>query len=485
MISGNEIKVIDKNSEYFGVPPSQLMENAGKGIAEFIINNFKSQKIVIFCGVGNNGGDGFVAARYLTKKYKVTIFLVGKENVIKTKIAQANFKKIKNTGIKIYDLNNQNIIDDLLKNNDIIIDSMLGVGLTGNLREPFYSIIKRINSQKNKKVISVDIPTGLGTNIAVQPDYTITFHDMKEHMNKNNSGKIHVLDIRVPIEAIDYVGPGELSIYYPKPKKESHKGDNGSVLVIGGGPYVGAPALSGMAALRTGCDLAFIATPRRCWQPIASFSPNLIVASLESDVFTFSDISIIEEIIDKCDAIVIGPGLGTAKETKKAIIDTVEIIIKQKKPLVIDADAINPVGEHLGIIENSKTIITPHAQEFKKLTGIELSVDINDEIRIVKKWASELGVTIFLKGYIDILTDGKDVKLNKVHNEAMTVGGTGDVLAGIIGALLSKGIEPFKVVRIAAFLNGEAGNEAFNKKSYGLLATDVIEEIPIVLKRYL
>ena len=117
--------------------------------------------------------------------------------------------------------------------------------------------------------------------------------------------------------------------------------------------------------------------------------------------------------------------------------------------------------------------------------GISLSKDINDRIRIVKKWARELGVTIFLKGYIDILSDGKELKLNKIHNEAMTVGGTGDVLAGIIGALAAKEIKPFNVIRIAAFLNGEAGNEAFDKKSYGLLATDIIEEIPTILKKYL
>lgn len=485
MISGNEIKVIDKNSEYFGVTSSQLMENAGKEVAEFIINNFKSKKILFFCGTGNNGGDGFVAARYLAKKYNVTVFLTGKENDIKTKIAKDNFNKIKDMDIKIYSNNHINKINNLIENNDVIIDSLLGIGLTGNLKEPFHTIVNKINSQKNKKVISVDVPTGLETYNAIRPNHTVTFHDVKEGMKPNNSGNIHIADIKIPIEAVDYVGPGELSVYYPTPKKDSHKGDNGSVLVIGGGPYIGAPALSGMAALKSGSDLVFIATPRGCWQPITSFSPNLIVKGLESDNFSPSDIPTIEEIMDKCDAVVIGPGLGNSKETKKAIIDTVVTVINQKKPLVIDADAIKPVGEQLGIIENSKTIITPHAQEFKELTGIDLSKDIDDKIRIVKKWANELGVTILLKGFIDILSDGKDVKLNKIHNEAMTVGGTGDVLAGIIGALLSKGIEPFNVVRIAAFLNGEAGNEAFNKKSYGLLATDVIEEIPTVFKRYL
>jgi NAD(P)H-hydrate epimerase len=143
------------------------------------------------------------------------------------------------------------------------------------------------------------------------------------------------------------------------------------------------------------------------------------------------------------------------------------------------------VGKHINVIKNSRTVVTPHVGEFKKLTGISLSQDVDTRVKIVQEWAYKINITIFLKGFIDVLSDGTHVKLNKVHNEAMTVGGTGDVLAGIIGALLSKGVEPFQAVRIAAFLNGEAGNNAFQKKSYGLLATDIIEELPDVLKKYL
>ena len=148
MISGNEIKVIDRNSEYFGVPSSQLMEHAGKGIAKFIQNRFKSQKILILCGTGNNGGDGFVAARYLSKKFNVTIYLTGKENEIKTTISQDNFKKLKSLNINIYNLENQNILDKLLEENGIILDAMLGIGLSGNLREPYSFIVTKINSKK-------------------------------------------------------------------------------------------------------------------------------------------------------------------------------------------------------------------------------------------------------------------------------------------------------------------------------------------------
>jgi len=485
MISGKEIKVLDKNSEYFGISTSKLMENAGKGIADFIINNLKivDKKVIIFCGTGNNGGDGFVAARHLAEKCKVSIFLTGKE--IKTDTARDNFNKLKKLDVKIYNINHINEIDELLAENDIIIDSMLGIGLSGTLREPFSTIVNKIVSAKNKTVISVDTPTGLGTNLAIKPGFTVTFHDVKEDMNKENSGSIHIVDIGIPKEAVNYVGPGELIVYYPRPKKQSHKGDNGSVLVIGGGPYVGAPVLAGMAALRTGADLLFVATPKRSWKLVASYSPNLIVKDLNSDILTDEDLPIIKELLTKCNSVVIGPGLGTSQEAESAIQKIIELVISEKKSLVIDADAIKPIGEKLEIIKNSKTVITPHAGEFKKLTRVKLSEDTLERSVVVEKWAEKLKINILLKGYVDIISNGKQTKLNKIHNEAMTVGGTGDVLAGIICALLSKDVEPFNAARIGAFLNGAAGNEAFKKYSYGLLATDIIEEIPFILKKYL
>jgi NAD(P)H-hydrate epimerase len=232
-------------------------------------------------------------------------------------------------------------------------------------------------------------------------------------------------------------------------------------------------------------DLVYIATPQRSWESVAAFSPNFIVKDLTHDLLTKEDLPAIEELLRKCTGVILGPGLGASPETEEAIILLVKRIIEEKKPLVLDADAIKPIGEHLTLIQNTTTVVTPHVGEFKKLTGITLSQELSERMTLVKEWAQKLGITFFLKGYIDVLSNGSDIKQNKIHNEAMTVGGTGDVLAGIIGALLSKGVKPYEAVRIAAFLNGEAGNEAFQKKSYGLLATDIIEEIPNILKKYL
>jgi len=322
-------------------------------------------------------------------------------------------------------------------------------------------------------------------------------------MNKSNSGKIIIADIGIPKKAIEYVGPGELKTYYPKPKKESHKGDNGTLLVVGGGPYYGAPALSSFAAQRTGIDLVYVATPKKVARAITSYSPllikpirlakemaklspTLIVKELKDENnLVMYDVEAIKNLIKKIDALLVGPGLGEHPDSQKAVKEIIKLFVKNQKPIVIDADAIKVVSKYKEIIKTSKTVITPHAGEFKELTGVKLSNDLDERKKHVKEWAKKLGTVIALKGPVDIISDGTEIKLNDIHNEAMTVGGTGDVLAGIIGALLSKGVEPFNAARIGIFINGEAGNFAFKKRSYGLVATDVIDEIPNVLKKYL
>jgi len=487
MLPASEIRVLDINSEYRGVPASTLMEKAGKGVAEFISNDIKEikERILVLCGEGNNGGDGFVAARYLSAKFRVSLLLIGKESDIKTKISQSNFQKLKKTAVNLFEEDSLNKIDEFISKNDIIIDAMLGIGLSGSLREPYATIVEKINKTSNKKIIAVDVPTGLGSNIAVKPHYTITFHDTKIGMNVNNCGEIKVVDIGVPEKAINYVGPGEFVTYYPVPLKHSHKGDNGRVLIIGGGPYTGAPALSGMAALRTGCDLVFIATPKKSSATIADYSPNLIVKELSGDTMITEDIEILDDLIKKCDSVVIGPGLGKNPETERAAIEVIKRINERKIPAVIDADGILPLANYSNELYNSPTVVTPHAGEFETLTGLKISENIDERLSVVKHWTNKIGISVFLKGHVDILTDGQRAKFNDIHNQAMTVGGTGDVLAGIIGSLLSKGVDPYNSIRMAAFINGCAGNKVFETKSYGLLPTDIIEEIPNILSKYI
>ena len=479
-ITADEVHVLDGNANFLGIPTSRLMENAGFAVAETIKKRQKllGKKLVVLAGPGNNGGDGFVAARHLLQYCQVQVLLIRPPEEIRTDISRANYEKIKRLALTINDVNG---LKSVLKDTDIIIDALIGVGAKGDVAEPYRSWIAEVN-RTEKTVISVDVPSGLGCNIQVEPTMTVTFHDLKEGMNKKNSGEIIVADIGIPKDAETYVGPGEF-IFYPVPSPDSHKGDNGRLLIVGGGAYTGAPALAGMAAYRMGADLVRIATPKAAKPVVASYSPNLVVTGLSSEeMLVDEDVPAILSLLKNSDALVIGPGLGTEKETKKAVCS---ILQKCDKPVLIDADAITAVGEKLPSIKNCAGVITPHAGEFYSLTGKRLEDDMAKKIKHVQWHARDLKFTIILKGKIDIISDGAASKLNRTGNPAMTVGGTGDVLAGITGALLAKKISPFNAARIGAFTSGFAGDLAFKDKSYGLVATDVIKKIPEALRQFL
>jgi len=464
-----ETKVLDKNAEWLGVTTQELMENAGRAVAKEA-KKLSYKKWLVLCGSGNNGGDGYVAARYIKD---CLIIAVSKP---KTKLAMKNYRKARAMGLPIYKYEKEKFME-LLQECDAVIDAMLGVGVKGELKQPYKEIVEMLNNA-NKFILAVDIPTGFGSSVSIKPDMTVTFHFIKEGM-EGRCGKIILADIGIPKEAEEYVGIGDL-IYYPKPKKESHKGDNGVVAVLGGGPYTGAPALAAMAALRAGCDLAYVCCPSPVWQVIASFSPNLIVRKINGSIFTKENINEIEDFIRKADAVLVGPGLGNDERTKEAAR---ELIVRHlnEKYFVVDADAIEAIKD---IDCKGKVIITPHAGEFKKLTGITLPDDLEERKRIVKEEARKRNATILLKGYVDIISDGEKTKMNRIHNEAMTAGGTGDVLAGIAVALLAKKVKPFHAACMAALINGMAGNMAYEEKSYGLVASDLIEKIPEVLGKY-
>lgn len=473
-IPPEEVKVLDINASYLGVRTINLMENAGAAVARYVLTITRpDSKIAVICGKGNNGGDGFVAARHLANQVKTDIFLIEPEQEIASDIARMNLDSARESLRPLPHLET--------KNYDIIVDAMLGIGLQGSPRAPYPRYIKELN-ESSKTIVSIDVPSGWPSEVRVRPDVTVTFHAPKVGMSKQNSGKIVVADIGIPADAETYCGPGDFALL-PRRRKDSHKGDSGRVLVIGGGPYTGAPAFTGMAAMRSGVDLTYVATPEASAVPVAIYSPNYIVRTLEGEVLREDHVKGLLQFSKGVDVVAIGPGLGNAPETISAIQS---IIRSVDKPLVIDADAIGACGEKPQILKKKSGVITPHAGEFKKLTGKTLPHDDLDRRKaMVREAASRLKMTILLKGPVDIISDGTYTKLNRIHNDAMTVGGTGDVLTGIVAGLVAQKATPFSAARIGAFTAGLAGDLAFEEKSYGLLATDVIEKIPFVLRRYL
>lgn len=471
-IPSEEVRVLDINASYLGVRTLALMERAGHEVARYILSISKPDwQVAILCGKGNNGGDGFVAARYIAQSLHTEVFLAEPE--ISSEIARYNLEAAKELVKPLQSFEP--------KRYDAIVDAMLGVGIQGRPHEPYPKLIRALNESK-RLVVSVDVPSGWPSDLQVKPEATVTLHAPKVGMTKQNSGKIIVQDIGIPLEAELYCGPGDFSLI-PRRRKDAHKGDAGRVLVIGGGPYTGAPAFTGMAAMRSGADLTFVFTPEPAALPVSIYSPSIIVHALEGEILTKEHVAEVVEFATEVDVIAIGPGLGNDPETIEAIQ---EIVRRSDKPLVIDADAIGACGARPSILRGKKGVLTPHAGEFKRLTGrTPPNDDLTKRSAMVKEAAAKFGMTILLKGPTDVISDGRYLKHNRVHNDAMTVGGTGDVLTGIVAGILGQKASPFAAARIGAFICGLAGNLVFEEKSYGLLATDIIEKIPFVLRRHL
>jgi ADP-dependent NAD(P)H-hydrate dehydratase / NAD(P)H-hydrate epimerase len=462
IISAEEMNALDSNCRYFGLLPLQLMENAGAALARVVMARAKGKSIAIVAGRGNNGGDAFVAARHLVG-FDVTVYLLGRSKDIATEEAKRNWQILERLG---YDLHEVMDSKDLsLEKCDMIIDAVFGTGVRGSVRGLEAQAIDAINSS-GKPVISVDVPSGQGTNKAVLADATVTFHRQKPDM----TGNIIVADIGIPQAAEFFVGEGDLWLMGRR-SQESHKGDSGRILVIGGGPYTGAPALSAMAALRAGADIVTVAAPKAAARTISCYSPNLIIQELSGDHLCPDDLTILKEQIARHDVVVMGMGLGRHAETMATLA---EIIPLCKKP-VIDADALQP---DLPL----KGIVTPHAGEFRRISGIDLvDLDYKERVEPLKVYAHGKSLVVLLKGKVDLISDGEVVRANTTGNPGMTVGGTGDVLAGITAAFYAR-TTALRAATAAAFVNGRAGDLVYPEKDFGMVATDVIEKIPQAMR---
>ncbi|MHA1212148.1 MAG: NAD(P)H-hydrate dehydratase [Candidatus Heimdallarchaeota archaeon] len=491
------IRIIDRNCEELGIAVIQLMENAGAAAAKIILAKYpEATSVAVCCGAGNNGGDGFVVARHLAAaNRKVKVFLFGNEVKIRSEAANRNYQILKQMEhsieiTQIADSTNLAKYKNKIYDVDLLVDSLLGIGLTTEPHEPIKSAIKVINAAK-LPVVSIDMPSGLFSDvpkkqkIMIQADTIITFHDTKPCLEIDElKAKTIICDIGVPPEAEFFVGKGDLSVAIPKRKKTSHKGENGTILVVGGSiSYSGAPVLSSRAALRTGADLVVTCIPESIAPSARSDSPNLIVRSFEGEYLIRKHMPEILKLFKKFDAMVLGPGISTNPETLDFVRELIQKIPKEK-PLIIDADALKAIKDHLSILKDKTVILTPHQGEFKIVFGEGLPNKWNDRPSYVQNLAKEHSLTILLKGKYDIISDGYQVKVNRTGHEGMTTGGTGDVLAGILGTIASVNNNYFRAACASAYLAGKAGELAAEDFGNSLLATDVVEKIPDILMQF-
>ncbi|MEM2105831.1 MAG: NAD(P)H-hydrate dehydratase [Candidatus Bathyarchaeia archaeon] len=489
-ITSREMRALETNAEYFDVSRLQLMENAGRNVAQEIASRFNTEKsVAIFCGLGGNGGDGFVAARHLSAMgFKVTVILAGKAEEISDSAALKNWRAIQplKQNIAIHEVRDSTQIPEV--NADIIIDALLGTGTKGKLRPPIIQLVQKINVT-NAFRVAVDIPTGVDADTgevlgdAVKANLTVTFHKTKVGLEKARDyvGELVVKNIGLPSEFEKFAGPGDVLLATKPRPAESHKGDFGRLLVVGGSEtFSGAPALVALAALRTGVDLTYVAAPEKTAYAISAMSPDLITIKLDGKHLSIGNIPALKAHLETVNAVVLGPGLGLHPETREAVKALAEVVEASRKPLLLDADGLKAFAEFKRRV-NTPLVLTPHAGEYAILTGKKLPENLNEKSVEVQKTAAELGAVILLKGPVDIIANEKRFKLNFTGNAGMTVGGTGDVLSGIVGAFLAQGVDPFEAAVAGAFINGAAGDFVLEEKGFHMVATDLIEKIPMVL----
>jgi|AntDeeMinimDraft_4_1070355.scaffolds.fasta_scaffold00083_55 NAD(P)H-hydrate epimerase len=466
MITSERMAAVDANAEALGVPRKQLMESSGNAVARAVRDVAESgARVVVVAGRGNNGGDAFVAARFLDA-YDVSVHLLGRAETITTDIARENWDALRQGEYDVEEVRDSAQI--ALPEADVVVDAMLGTGVTGALREPAASAAGAINAS-DATVVSVDVPSGLDADtgdapgVAVQADHVVTFHDRKPGLEAVDAD-VTVADIGIPAAAELFVERGDLQSLSRDP--QSHKGDHGTVLVIGGGPYSGAPALSAQATLRAGADLVYVATPESVADSVAGYSENLIVEALPGDRVAPVHVDTLLSLAADVDTVLVAPGLGNAEESLDAVS---EFLASYDGRAVVDADPVRVVPD---IETDAHLVCTPHQGELAAMGGPR-EEDWRERADAVEAFAGEVGATLLVKGAYDIVSDGERTRVNRTGNPGMTVGGTGDVLAGVTAALVATLDDSVQAAGIAAYANGTAGDLAVEDHGYGLVATDL------------
>ncbi len=482
---------IDNLAVKNGINPLQLMENAGSNAAR-IIDEIIPQKsnILIVCGKGHNGGDGYVVARHLFMEgHNVSIFpvqLPDKGN----DPTYVNFSVCKNTGIKF--------VSKISGKYTVIIDAILGVGIKLPLRSDISKIIKKLNRMKSYK-IAIDLPTGIDGDTgetdknAFLADLTVTMEIPKIGMYvtpaKHFCGKIKVARIGIPGSIYNNINfkhtllnKAFVEKMIPIRDNNSNKSTFGKVLAIGGSVnYSGAITFSSQAAIRAGAGLIYTAIPDSILSVVSNNVPDAIKLPLKSNIdgtIAYDNSEFLSDL-KKYDALLIGPGIGTNTNTKKFILNIIE---NWSGPLIIDADALRVLPDY-GKKLRKNIVITPHPGEAAMLLD-KTTKEINSKrLKYAKMLSDKYGCTVLLKGYGTIITDGKQFYINSTGNHSLARGGSGDILSGMILAFLGNGIDALTSAAVGAYIHGLAGDLAGEiSKGYSVSMKEIIDSIPGAFK---
>lgn len=504
-ITSKRMKELDRRAiEERGIPSVQLMENAGRAVAHELLKHVKANGesaagVTVLCGSGNNGGDGIAAARFLLDEgVKVRVFLAGDREKMTAETAEME-RRLQECGGILETFAPDNLWFEECR---YFIDALIGIGLHEQVRGAAAEAIQVLEKYGNGRTLAVDVPSGvdadtgknLGNHCRCLATVTFTLPKPGHFVGHGGvaCGKLVVADIGIPtdlVDSLDYpivaVDAELVSSFLPERDPAAHKGDFGKVHIVGGSTgYAGAPVLAAKAALRSGAGLVSLSVPADIYQIVAVKCDEAMPAPVTDDdrglIREDAAMELFQTLAGK-NACLIGPGLGRSGGLESLVCNLAAAV---NLPMILDADGINAIVAHMDVLELRRsfpTILTPHDAEFQRLGG---DLSGGDRIGAALKLAKACGCVVVLKGHGTVIAipNGKAF-LNTTGNCGMATGGSGDALAGMILSLIGQGIHPVKATVAAVWLHGRAGDLAAEDKGvYGMLPTDLIEQIPYAIQ---
>ncbi len=511
VFTAEEMRRLDQRAiTELGIPGAPLMENAGRGAADAIVAALptlgaprRGARVVIVCGKGGNGGDGFVVARWLKRHGAVPSVLLTHPPAEIGGDAGLKLEELGRSGIRPRPFADDAAVAAALARAHVVVDALLGTGSRGAPEGAVSRAIELINAS-GRPVVALDIPSGMSANggapagAAVRASMTLTFAGLKRGLvtapGDELAGRVTVVPIGVPHAEVArgvttfLLEPSDVARHFPRRSRAAHKGTYGHLLLVAGSlGKTGAAALGAAAAMRSGSGLVTVATPASQQPIVASLVLEAMTEPLpETPAHTLAlkAREVIAELAASRDAVALGPGIGLDDETQQVVRSLVQEL---RPPLAVDADGLTALAGHLEVLRGapSARCLTPHPGEMARMLGVGVEDVQRDRIESTREFATRYRVHIVLKGARSVIgaPDGR-VFVNPTGNPGMASGGTGDVLTGMLGAFLARGLEPGDALRSSVYLHGSAGDIAAERVGEeALIARDIVAAIPEAFKR--
>jgi len=506
VFTAEEMRRLDARAvRELGIPGATLMENAGRGAAEAILAALaglglprRGTRVAIVCGKGGNGGDGFVAARWLQRaRLRPGVILLQPPHEI-TGDAAMKYREMRRAGIEAVEIAEEAALEPALRTADLVVDAILGTGARGAPAGLLARAIERINAS-GKPVVALDIPSGLPADggapegAAIRARLTTTFAALKRSLvmgpGVDLAGRVELVPIGVaPAEVARgattfLLERSDIARHVPARPREAHKGTFGHLLVVAGSVgKTGAAALAARAALRAGAGLVTVATSASAQPVVASLSAEIMtlpLAETGAGALSLKAWDALAEAGDERDAVALGPGLGLDDETQQLAL---RLVREVRRPMAVDADALTALAAHLDRLRAAPAprCLTPHPGEMARLLGATVGEVQRDRVATARQFATAYHVHVVVKGATSVIgaPDGR-VFLNPTGNPGLATAGTGDVLTGVLGAFLARGVEPGDALQTAVWLHGSAGDIAAGRVGQeSLIAGDVVAALP-------